>query len=123
MTASKHPRSHNSPVLAERKTRGIFAEHEEMKAVKEDISGDESTNTHHESLEKSTEDGNNEKDLRDAIIQKEEGMVRRAKVLVFCAIVMCTAVVSTCVYIFASQNDEHNFEIEVNTRYRSLVLW
>ena len=91
-----------------------------MEAMKEQTKQDtfleDLSNNHTESSKKSTEDVNNnhEKDQRDAIIQKEERMVRRAKILVSFAIVACAALVSTSVYFFAKQSDEHNFEIEVS---------
>ena len=55
-----------------------------------------------------------EQAIRDAFIRKEERNVLRAKVLVLGAIMACAAAVTGSVYIFAKQNDEHSFEVEVS---------
>ena len=60
------------------------------------------------------EELSNEQELRDAIIEREEINVRRAKLGVVCALLACAAAVSVAVHIFAKQNDQHNFDIEVN---------
>ena len=64
---------------------------------------------------------NHDKEVRDAIIRKEENDVRRAKTLVVFAIVTCAIIVSVSVYFFAKQNDQNTFELEVSVKKRSNV--
>ena len=56
-----------------------------------------------------------ERELRDAIIAKEERHVWRAKISVICVLFACAAAVSTVVYKFARDSDERNFDIEVSS--------
>lgn len=62
-----------------------------------------------------TEEHGSEQSVRDAFIRKEERNVLRAKIVVTGAIVVCAAAVTASVYIFAKQNDQHSFEVEVST--------
>lgn len=79
------------------------------------IHGPDSSRGHHTT---STEE---EKNLRDAIIKKEEMNVRKAKILVMGAVLTCAVTLSAFVYRFAKQSDEHFFEIEVSKA--TLSLW
>ena len=67
-----------------------------------------------------------ERELRDAIIAKEERHVWRAKISVICVLFACAAAVSTAVYKFARDSDERNFDIEVSIMewvVHTTLLW
>jgi len=51
--------------------------------------------------------------LRNSIIKKEERAVRRARLLVFFAIILAAVCVSFAVYVFSSRGDYNSFVIEV----------
>ena len=62
----------------------------------------------------SSDDEASERGIRDAFIRKEERDVMKAKVLVASVMMLCAAAVTVSVYVFAKQNDEHSFEVEVS---------
>jgi hypothetical protein len=56
-----------------------------------------------------------DKEMKDRIIKKEEKAVRNARLL---AVIACAVATSTAIYIFASNSDQSTFELEVsNTRH------
>jgi hypothetical protein len=55
-----------------------------------------------------------DKEMKDRIIRKEEKAVRNARLLVAVAITACAVAVSAAIYIFASKNDQSTFELEVS---------
>jgi hypothetical protein len=58
-----------------------------------------------------------DKEMKDRIIKKEEKAVRSARLLVIAAVIACAVAASTSIYIFASKSDQSTFELEVsNTR-------
>ena len=59
------------------------------------------------------EEQQSEQEMRDAFIRKEERNVLKAKVVVAGAVMACAAAVTGSVYIFAKQNDEQSFKVEV----------
>jgi hypothetical protein len=64
------------------------------------------------------ENAEEDKEMKDRIIKKEERHVRNARWLVITAILACAVAVSTAIYIFASKNDHDTFELEVrNNRH------
>ena len=67
-----------------------------------------------------TEDQDSEQSMRDAFIRKEERNVLMAKITVAGAIMVCAVAVTASVYIFAKENDQNSFEVEVST---SLSEW
>jgi hypothetical protein len=56
---------------------------------------------------------NADKEMRDKMIRKEEKNVRNARFIVIVAGVACAAAVGAAVNIFARQNDQATFELEV----------
>jgi hypothetical protein len=54
-----------------------------------------------------------EKEMRNKIIKKEEKYVRNARVILIVVGVACAAAVGAAINIFAHQNDQATFEIEV----------
>jgi hypothetical protein len=59
-----------------------------------------------------------DKEMKDRIIKKEEKAVRNARLLVIAAVIACAVATSTAIYIFASNSDQSTFELEVsNTRH------
>jgi hypothetical protein len=54
-----------------------------------------------------------EKELRNKIINKEEKNVRNARFIVIVAGVACAAAVGAAINIFAHQNEQNTFEVEV----------
>jgi hypothetical protein len=53
-------------------------------------------------------------DLRNRIIKEEEKAVKKARVLVVVALCACIIAVSSAIYVFASNGDQHSFELEVS---------
>lgn len=62
---------------------------------------------------RSQEDEHADKEMRDKIIRREEQAVKRARIVVICAIIAAAVAVSTSIYVFAAQADYHNFELVV----------
>jgi hypothetical protein len=60
------------------------------------------------------EDAQEDKEMKDRIIKKEEKAVRNARLLVIIAIIACAVAVSTAIYVFASKSDQTTFELEVS---------
>jgi hypothetical protein len=56
---------------------------------------------------------NAEKEMRNKIISKEEKYVRNARYIVIVAGIACAAAVGAAINIFAHQNDQNTFEVEV----------
>jgi hypothetical protein len=54
-----------------------------------------------------------DKEMRNKIINKEEKNVRNARVIVIIAGITCATAVGVAINIFARQNDQENFELEV----------
>jgi hypothetical protein len=65
------------------------------------------------------EDVQEDKEMKNRIIRKEEKAVRRARLFLIAAVIACAVAVSVAIYIFASNSDQSTFELEVstNTRY------
>jgi p-aminobenzoyl-glutamate transporter AbgT len=64
------------------------------------------------------EEAQEDKEMKDRIIKKEEKAVRNARLLVITAIIACAVAVTTAIYVFASKSDQTTFELEVsNTRH------
>jgi hypothetical protein len=59
-----------------------------------------------------------EKEMRDKIINTEEKNVRNARVIVIVAGIACAVAVGAAINIFAHQNDQAIFEIEVRKSSR-----
>jgi hypothetical protein len=55
-----------------------------------------------------------DKEMKDRIIKKEEKAVRNARLLVITAILACAVAVTTAIYVFASKSDQDTFELEVS---------
>jgi hypothetical protein len=55
-----------------------------------------------------------DKEMKDHIIQKEEKAVRNARFLVITAVLACAVAVTTAIYVFASKSDQDTFELEVS---------
>jgi hypothetical protein len=55
-----------------------------------------------------------DKEMKDHIIKKEEKAVRNARLLVITAILACAVAVTTAIYIFAAKSDQDTFELEVS---------
>jgi hypothetical protein len=55
-----------------------------------------------------------DKEMKDRIIQKEEKAVRNARFLVITAVLVCAVAVTTAIYVFASKSDQDTFELEVS---------
>ena len=55
-----------------------------------------------------------DKEMKNRIIRKEEKAVRNARLLVIAAVIACAVAVSTAIYIFASNSDQTTFELEVS---------
>jgi hypothetical protein len=55
-----------------------------------------------------------DKEMKDRIIKKEEKAVRSARLLVIAAVIACAVAASTAIYIFASKSDQSTFELEVS---------
>jgi p-aminobenzoyl-glutamate transporter AbgT len=63
------------------------------------------------------EEAQEDKEMKNRIIKKEEKAVRNARLLVIAAVIACAVAVSTAIYIFASRSDQSTFELEAsNTR-------
>jgi hypothetical protein len=60
------------------------------------------------------DDAQEDKEMKDRIIKKEEKAVRNARLLVIMAILTCAVAVSTAIYVFASKSDQTTFELEVS---------
>jgi hypothetical protein len=54
-----------------------------------------------------------EKEMRNKMINKEEKNVRNARFIVIVAGIACAAAVGAAINIFAHQNDQATFELEV----------
>jgi hypothetical protein len=54
-----------------------------------------------------------DKELRNKIINKEESNVRTARFIVIAAGIACAAAVGAAINIFAHQNDQNSFKLEV----------
>jgi hypothetical protein len=59
-----------------------------------------------------------DKEMKNRIIKREEKAVRDARLLVAAAIIACAVAVSTAIYIFASNSDQTTFELEVSNNRR-----
>jgi hypothetical protein len=59
-----------------------------------------------------------EKEMRNKIINKEERNVRNARFIVIAAGLACAAAVGAAINIFAKQNDQATFEVEVRKSRR-----
>ena len=59
-----------------------------------------------------------EKEMRNKIINKEEKNVRKARFIVIIAGIACAAAVGAAINIFAQQNDQATFELEVRKSVR-----
>ena len=70
--------------------------------------------SHGTTTARASSDEESEQGIRDAFIRKEERDVMKAKVLVASVMMLCAAAVTVSVYVFAKQNDEHSFEVEVS---------
>jgi hypothetical protein len=66
-----------------------------------------------ESTSHNTKDGADD-DLRRKIIDEEDRNVKRARILVGIAFLLCAAAVTTAVYLFAKQSEQEAFENEVS---------
>ena len=58
-----------------------------------------------------TNDGARE--LKETIIKKEEGNVRKSRWLVGLAMTICAVAVTVATYVLAKRSDQHSFELEV----------
>jgi hypothetical protein len=56
----------------------------------------------------------NERELRENLIKREERAVRTARLFVIITVIAMTVAVSVSVYYFASRGDEYSFEIAVS---------
>jgi hypothetical protein len=56
-----------------------------------------------------------DKEMKDRIIKKEEKAVRNARLLVITAILACAVAVTIAIYVFASKSDQDTFELEVSS--------
>jgi hypothetical protein len=63
-----------------------------------------------------------EKEMRNKMISKEEKNVRNARFIVVAAGIACAAAVGAAINIFAHQNDQATFELEVRKSRRELKL-
>jgi hypothetical protein len=92
----------------------------------DDIFETSSCSGSHQNAPGSSLEGEDDKEMKDRIIKKEEKAVRNARLLVITAIIACAVAVTTAIYIFASKSDETTFELEVsnnrNTYCCSIVL-
>jgi hypothetical protein len=61
----------------------------------------------------------NDNDLRIKIIHEEEQNVRRARILVGIAFLLCTAAVTAAVFLFTKQSNQLAFEAEVSDPKKS----
>jgi hypothetical protein len=62
-----------------------------------------------------------EKEMRNKIINKEEKNVRNARFIVIVAGLACAAAVGAAINIFAHQNDQATFELEVRRSGRRQI--
>jgi hypothetical protein len=62
-----------------------------------------------------------EKEMRNKIINKEEKNVRNARCIVIVAGLACATAVAAAINIFARQNDQATFELEVRNSGRSQI--
>jgi hypothetical protein len=67
-------------------------------------------------------DAQEDKEMRDRIIKKEEKAVRNARLLVIVAIIACAVAVSTAIYIFSKKSDEDTFNLEVRSNRDGVVI-
>jgi flagellar basal body-associated protein FliL len=65
-------------------------------------------------LPQEEEEAQEDKEMKDRIIRKEEEAVRKARLLVITAIIVCAVAVSTAIYVFASKSDQTTFELKVS---------
>jgi hypothetical protein len=62
------------------------------------------------------DDVQEDKEMKNRIIRKEEKDVRNARLLLIAAVMACAVAVSVAIYIFASRSDQSTFELEVSNR-------
>jgi hypothetical protein len=69
------------------------------------------------------DDAQEDKEMKNHIIKREEKAVRNARLLVAAAITVCAVAVSAAIYIFASSSDQATFELDVsNNRHVDYCL-
>jgi hypothetical protein len=82
-----------------------------------DIYEESSCSKSHQSMPVSSpaeDEKQEDKEMKDRIIKREEKAVRYARLLLVAAITVCAVAVSTAIFIFASNNDQTTFELEVS---------
>jgi hypothetical protein len=87
---------------------------------KDDINEESSCSESHQiapasSLERDV--AQEDKEMTDRIIKKEEKAVRTAKFVVIAAIIVCAMAAITTIYVFATKSDQDTFELEVSNNH------
>jgi hypothetical protein len=62
------------------------------------------------------------KELREKFFRKEEGAVRKSRIMVGAAVVLCAVAVSIAVYVIAEESEQHSFNLEVRRSCAPFVL-
>ena len=60
------------------------------------------------------------KELRETIIKHEEKAVRRSRVMVAVAIIICSVAVTVAVYFLTKKSEQNSFELEVRLRQKRI---
>jgi hypothetical protein len=92
------------------------------KTVDEDDEDSLPSSTQPSTTRASEADAQEDKEMRDRIIKKEEKAVRNARLLVIVAIIACAVAVSTAIYIFSKKSDEDTFNLEVRSNRDGVVI-
>jgi hypothetical protein len=84
----------------------------------DDIFETSSCSGSHQNVVPEEDNAQEDKEMKDRIIKKEEKAVRNSRWLAITAIIACAVAVSTAIYFFAKKNDHDTFELEVrNNRH------
>jgi CCR4-NOT transcriptional regulation complex NOT5 subunit len=122
---SSGSKSHQT-VPAQQESKTIMNKTTALLEVEDDMDDEFSCSKSHQTVPGSSNEGDEDKEIKDRIIKKEEKAVRNARLLVITAIIACAVAVTTAIYIFASKNDETTFELEVsnnrNIHYCNFVI-